>query len=134
MFCLCAHPTTTIHEHLLDCLTEARKTFQGKILISIGCLHSFQGLLYIIVTLGDILLSWEQPKTCIRTFVHNATSTSCLHAIMKNYEYNEQYSNIVVKKYNVHVNPKHLTALDFQPCNSLQNQITIYKHQTNLSR
>ena len=51
MFCLCAHLTTTVHEHLLDCLTEARKTFQGKIIISIGCLHSFQGLLYIVVTL-----------------------------------------------------------------------------------
>ena len=53
MLCLCAHPTITltIHEHLLDRFTEVRKTFQGKIEISIGCLHSFQGLLYIAFTL-----------------------------------------------------------------------------------
>ena len=51
MFFLCAHPTITIREHLLDRFTEVRKTFQGKIIISIGCLHSFQGLLYIVLTL-----------------------------------------------------------------------------------
>ena len=50
-FFLCAHPTITIREHLLDRFTEVRKTFQGKIIISIGCLHSFQGLLYIVLTL-----------------------------------------------------------------------------------
>ena len=53
MFCLCAHPTITIREHLLDSLTEVRKTIQGKIIISIGCLHLFQGLLYIVLTLED---------------------------------------------------------------------------------
>ena len=52
MFRFCAHPTTTKREHLVtDRLTEVRKTFQGKIIISIGCLHSFQGLLYIVLTL-----------------------------------------------------------------------------------
>ena len=51
MFFFCAHPTITIREHLLDRLTEVRKTFQGKIIISIGCLHSFQGLLHIVLTL-----------------------------------------------------------------------------------
>ena len=51
MFCLCAHPTITIREHLLDRFTEVGKTFQGKVIISIGCLHSFQGLLYIVFTL-----------------------------------------------------------------------------------
>ena len=51
MFCLCAHPTITIREHLLDRFTEVRKTFQGKIIISISCLNSFQGLLYISLTL-----------------------------------------------------------------------------------
>ena len=48
---LCAHPTITIREHRLDHFTEVRKTFQGKIIISIGWLHSFQGLFYIVLTL-----------------------------------------------------------------------------------
>ena len=51
MFFLGAHSTITIREHLLDHFTEVRKTFQGKIIISIGYLHSFQGLLYIVLTL-----------------------------------------------------------------------------------
>ena len=51
VFFVCAHPTITIREHLLDRFTEVRKTFQGKIIISIDCLHSFQGLLYIVPTL-----------------------------------------------------------------------------------
>ena len=51
VFIVCVHPTITIREHLLDRFTEVRKTFQGKIIISIGCLHSFQELLYIVLTL-----------------------------------------------------------------------------------
>ena len=43
-----AHPTITIREHLLDRFTEVRKTFQGKIIISIGCLHFIQGLLFVV--------------------------------------------------------------------------------------
>ena len=54
MFFLCAHPTITIREHRLDRFTEVRKTFQGKIIISIGWLHSFQGLFYIVLTLGGL--------------------------------------------------------------------------------
>ena len=56
---LCAHPTITIREHLLDRVTEVRKTFQGKIIISIGCLHSFQGLLYIVLTLEGYFVVTE---------------------------------------------------------------------------
>ena len=52
-FFVCAHPTITTREHLLDRFTVVRKTFQGKIIISIGCLHSFHGLLYIVLTLEE---------------------------------------------------------------------------------
>ena len=48
---LCAHPTITIREHLLD-RHGSKKNIPGKkIIISRGCLHSFQGLLYIVHTL-----------------------------------------------------------------------------------
>ena len=75
VFFVCVHPTITIREHLLDRFTEVRKTFQGKTIISIGCLHSFQELLYIVLTLeGYFLSSREQPETCVGTFARNATS------------------------------------------------------------
>ena len=48
---LCAHPTITIREHQLD-RHGSKKNIPGKkIIISIGCLHSFQGLLYIVLTM-----------------------------------------------------------------------------------
>ena len=72
---LCAHPTITIREHLLD-RHGSKKNIPGKkVIISIGCLHSFQGLLYIVLILWrDTLLSREQPETCVGTSAHNATS------------------------------------------------------------
>ena len=74
MFFLCAHPTITIREHLLDRFTEVRKTFQAVYIHFRDCFISF--LLW-----RDILLSREQPETCIGTFAHNATSCF-FHAVV----------------------------------------------------
>ena len=87
MFFLCAHPTITIREHLLDRFTEARKTFQGKIIISIGCLHSFQGLLYIVLTFvvteATRDLCWDIRAQRHKLFFSSSSSSSfiCLFIV-----------------------------------------------------
>ena len=68
---LCAHPTITIREHLRD-RHGSKKNIPGKkIIISIGCLHSFQGLLYIVLTLEGYFVV---TGACVGTSAHNATS------------------------------------------------------------
>ena len=71
---LCAHPTITIREHLLD-RHGSKKNIPGeKIIISIGCLHSFQGLLYIVLALeGYFVVTGATWDLCwdIRAHRHN---------------------------------------------------------------
>ena len=56
-----AHPTINMCEYRCDIVRfKISKTFLGKIITSVGCLHSFQGLLYyIVLTWKDIVLSRE---------------------------------------------------------------------------
>ena len=50
LFCLCVHPTMA-NICMIRSFDGKLAAFLGKIIISIGCLHSFQGLFYIVVTL-----------------------------------------------------------------------------------
>ena len=67
---LCAHPTITIREHLLDRVTEVRKTLS---FLSAVYIH-FRDCFISFLLWRDILLSRKQPETCVGTFSHNATS------------------------------------------------------------
>ena len=70
-----------MREHLFIVRFKVSKTFLGKIITSVGCLHSFQGLFYVIVLtsyFGSTFYchgkrgGWENNFKSLGTFVEFA--------------------------------------------------------------